>query len=78
MYTNITNNNYGIATTTYADYVAIANPDFISYDITSASVYHTGSVACYRLNKSLDEHELIYTLTCPVMFDMLLAAETSD
>ena len=76
MYINVTNNNYGIATTTYADWVAISNPDFIS---SSANVYHTGSVDCYRHNKSLDEHILMYTLTRPhTPIDIVLATETSS
>ena len=77
MYIDVTNNNYGIATTTYADYVAISNPDFNLYDITDETIYHTGSIDCYRHNKSLDEHILMYTLTRPYI-DVLLATETSS
>jgi hypothetical protein len=77
MYIDVTNNNYGIATTTYADYVAISNPDFNLYDITDETIYHTGSIDCYRHNKSLDEHILMYTLTRPYI-GVLLATETSS
>ena len=79
MYLNIENSNYGIATTTYGDYVVVSTPDFIPYNNISASVYHTGSVDYYGYNKGGDIHTLINTITRPLgVLDFVLSDESSS
>lgn len=62
MFININNNNYGYATTTHNNYVAISNPDFIRWTNITASRYHTGSVDYFRYNKNTDNHDYIGTI----------------
>lgn len=79
MYVNIKNENYGYAVATYGDYVAVSNPSNLRWDITTASVYYTGSVDYFRYNKNTDSHDYIGTLYKEVEeINILLAAETGS
>jgi len=79
MYTTINNSNYGISTTTYDNYVAISNPDFMLYSFANPTVYHTSSVDYYLYNKGTDQHDLINTLYRPMdVIQVVLAAETGS
>ena len=62
MYIQLHNENYGYATATYGDYVAVGDPNFFSYDLSSPIDYKTGSVDVFRYNKQTDQHDLIKTL----------------
>jgi hypothetical protein len=61
MYVNIKNENYGEAVATYGDYVVVANPPNLRWNVASASVYFTGSIDYFRYNKATDQHDLIGT-----------------
>ena len=77
MYTTIVNSNYGTATTTYANYVAISNPNYLTYNSSSNTTY-SGSVDCYKYNKGADTHNLINTITRPIVNLSVLAQETGS
>jgi len=80
MYVQLQNENYGYATATYGDYVAVGNPIFLRYDkTTSPTTYYSGSIDYFRYNKSTDQHDLVGTLFVRgYALDTLLATETPD
>jgi hypothetical protein len=79
MYIEVHNANYGYATATYGDYVAIGNPVFLRYTGSTPDVYYTGSVDVFRYNKTTDQHDLINTLFVHgAGLETLLATELID
>lgn len=79
MFVNVKNENYGHSVSTYGDYVAVSNPDFLRWDHLTSSVEHTGSVDVFRYNKSRDEHDYVGTLRQLWReFDIMLNTEANN
>lgn len=79
MYVQLHHENYGYATATYGDYVAVGDPNVLRYTSSAPTTYYTGSVDYYRYNKNTDQHDLIGTLYARGSdIEVLLARETGS
>jgi hypothetical protein len=80
MYVDAKNVNYGYAVATHGKYVAVGNPNHIRYDISTASLYQTGSVDVFRYDSNTDSHLYVHALHKPIYptESVLLTTEVSN
>lgn len=80
MYVKLHHPNYGFATATYGDYVAISDPSLLRNSGAAATTEsYSGSIDYFRYNNVTDQHDLIGTLHLDgINLEAYLARETGS